>query len=306
MNKINTLEKELKEKNKEINRLNYLCRNENSPSSEVLIKYLKEEKEALLEKYETRVEFLINENKKFENLNLNLTKKLKNFNNQYPYISEIEKQVEDLVKKNKNLINSYKETEHKLKQALTERESLGLQVKEFKQSFIPKDLVMENEGNYKRLHEDYTANQDLMKRLDEKVRESEASNNSTKNILFCEIKEVKNKLEILTFEKNTLSDEIKANRADKENLLDKINILNMNLLKKENDIRDMSEKMEIVQVNYESLEKEKEKMCSSIEALNDKIYLIKLEINSKDDEIHRLVNLNNILEKTNPLMKKSL
>ena len=124
--------------------------------------------------------------------------------------------------------------------------------------------------------------------------------------MFCEIKEVKNKLEILTFEKNTLSDEIKANRADKENLLDKINILNMNLLKKENDIRDMSEKMEIVQVNYESLEKEKEKMCSSIEALNDKIYLIKLEINSKDDEIHRLVNLNNILEKTNPLMKKSL
>jgi len=306
MNKINTLEKELKEKNKEINRLNYLCRNENSPSNDILIKYLKDEKDSLVEKYEKRMEFLITENKKLEEINLNNNKRLKIFKDQYPYISDIENKVEELIKKNKILVKSNNEIEIKLNSTLKEKENLTHQLKDYRENCISKRLVLENENNYKKLFEDYSANQELMKRLDEKVRESEANNNSTKSILFCEIKDVKAKLDSLSSENNKLSEEIKNSKIDKENLLDKINLLNMNLLKKENDIRDFSEKMEKVEVDFNNILNEKNKMKSSLDSLNEKIYQMKIEINSKDDEIKRLITVKNMLEKGNSLIQKNL
>lgn len=306
MNKINTLEKELKEKNKEINRLNYLCRNENSPANEILIKYLKDEKESLVEKYEKRIEYLITENKKQEDINLNNNQKLKIFKDQYPYVTECEHKINEINKKNKKLIESYNYMESKLNALIKEKEALSEQVKFDKENCIPKKLVVENEINYKKLYEDYTVNQELMKKLDEKVRESEANNNSTKSILFCEIKEVKVKLESLDNEKQKLSEEIKNNKIDKENLLDKINLLNMNLLKKENDIRDISEKIDKVQNNFEAILNEKDNMKSSIDSLNEKIYHMKIEVNNKDEDIKRLLNTKNMLEKGNALLQKNL
>ncbi len=306
MNKINTIEKELKEKNKEINRLNYLCRSENSPANEILIKFLKDEKESLVEKYEKRIEFLINENKKFEDLNLNNNQKLKIYKDQYPYVTECEHKICELNKKNKRLSDANCEMESKLKALIKEKESLSDQVKSHKEHFIAKKLVVENEMNYKKLFEDYTVNQELVKRLDEKVRESEANNNSTKSILFCEVKQVKAKLEALSNEKDKLSDEIKSNKADKESLLDKINLLNMNLMKKENSVRDISEKMDKVQNDYEATLNEKKNMKSSIDALNDKIYQMKLEMNFKDDEIKRLMSIKTMLEQGQSMLQKNL
>ena len=84
----------------------------------------------------------------------------------------------------------------------------------------------------------------IIKKLEEKVKESAANNNSTRNILFNEIKEIKNQLENITSEKINLNEELKTYRKDKEELLDKINLLNMNLLKKDNEVRDTNEKME--------------------------------------------------------------
>lgn len=306
MNKINTLEKELKEKNKEINRLNYLCRSENSPANEILIKYLKDEKESLVEKYEKRMEYLITENKKLEEINLNNNQKLKIYKDQYPYVTECEHKINEVNKKNKKLIESYNDMESKLKSVIKEKEALNDQVKIHKENCIPKKLVVENEINYKKLYEDYSMNQELMKKLDEKVKESEANNNSTKSILLCEIKEVKSKLETLANEKNKLNEEIKSNKVDKENLLDKINLLNMNLLKKDIDIRDISEKMDKIQNDFESLISEKDHMKSSIDSLNDKIYQMKIEINNKDEEIKRLLSIKNVLEKGNALLQKNL
>lgn len=306
MNKINTIEKELKEKNKEINRLNYLCRSENSPANEILIKYLKDEKESLIEKYEKRIEFLITENKKLEDLNLNNNQKLKIYKDQYPYVTECEQKIHELNKKQKKLLDSYSQMESKLQESIKEKTNLTEQVKFHKENCIPKKLVIENEVNYKKLYEDYTVNQELMKKLDEKVRESEANNNSTKSILFCEIKEVKAKLEALANEKNKLSEEIKSNKADKDSLLDKINLLNMNLLRKENAIRDVSEKMDKVQNDFEAILCDKNNMKSSIDALNDKIYQMKLEISFKDEEIQRLVSIRSMLEKKNTLVQKNL
>lgn len=306
LNKINTLERELKDKNKEINRLNYLCRSENSPANEILIKYLKDEKESLIEKYEKRIEFLITENKKLEDTNLNNNQKLKIYKDQYPYVTECEHKINELNKKNKKLLESYNEMELRLKAVIKEKNALNEQVKFHKENCISKNLVVENEKNYKKLYEDYTVNQELMKKLDEKVRESEANNNSTKSILFCEIKEIKAKLEALSDEKNKLNEEIKSNKADKEGLLDKINLLNMNLLKKENDIRDISEKMEKVQNDFEDVLSEKNSMKTSIESLNEKIYQMKIEINNKDEEIRRLISVKNMLEKGNSLLQKNL
>jgi len=71
-----------------------------------LIKYLKEEKESLVEKYEKRIDFLIRENKKLEEINLESTKKLKIFNDQYPYVAEIEFKVEELSKRNKIILQN--------------------------------------------------------------------------------------------------------------------------------------------------------------------------------------------------------
>lgn len=244
MNKINTLEKELRDKNKEINRLHYLSRNESSPNNEVLIKYLKEEKDALVEKYEKRIEFLLNENKKLETNNLNAVKRIKIFNDQYPYISDIENKLDELIKKNKSLLASYNEMEKKLDIATKENELFKEQIKTHKENYVPKKLMVENENNYKKLNEDYFENQKLIKVLDQKLKENEASHNSSKNILLTQIKEINKAIESLTKEKKALQEELNSFKKDKESLVDKINDLNMKLLKKDNDIRDLLEKIE--------------------------------------------------------------
>jgi hypothetical protein len=257
MNKINTLEKELREKNKEISRLNYLCRNESSNNNEILIKYLKDEKESLVEKYEKRVDFLIIENKKLEEINLNSKKQIKIYKNQYPYIDEIKIKITNLEKNNKILLNLNTDLELKLTNKLKEKEKLNEILKEYKENSIPKNLVLENEINYKKLYEDYISNQKLISILDEKIKNNEANNNSTKNILFNEIKEIKVKLENLGNEKEKLNHEIKLNLKEKEELLDRINLLNMNLFKKDNEIRDITEKMEVMQNDFDKLLLEK-------------------------------------------------
>lgn len=214
-------------------------------------------------------------------------------------MAEIEFKVEEYAKKNKIILQNSTDLEIKLKSVLNENNYLNESLKQYKDNSIPKNKVIENEINYKKLYEEYTANQNLMKKLEEKVKESAANNNSTRNILFNEIKEIKNKLENLSSEKINLNEEIKTYRKDKEDMLDKINLLNMNLLKKDNEVRDTIEKMENLQNEFNNILIENNIIKDNSEEMKQKMNLLQNEILNKNDEIFRLSNLKIISEKLN-------
>jgi chromosome segregation ATPase len=214
-------------------------------------------------------------------------------------VAEIEFKVEEYAKKNKIILQNSTDLEIKLKSVLNENNYLNESLKQYKDNSIPKNKVIENEINYKKLYEEYTANQNLMKKLEEKVKESAANNNSTRNILFNEIKEIKNKLENLSSEKINLNEEIKTYRKDKEDMLDKINLLNMNLLKKDNEVRDTIEKMENLQNEFNNILIENNIIKDNSEEMKQKMNLLQNEILNKNDEIFRLSNLKIISEKLN-------
>jgi hypothetical protein len=313
-NKINLLESEIKTKDNEIFRLNNLATvkgpflDNNSGTNDIIIKFLKEEKETVKEKYEQRIDYLIKENKKLEDKNKKLLEQYQRLKNSAPYVNELLKEnkikTNDLTvliknKKELELTNKYlTETITKLKEEAKILKENSTKEKE--------QLVKSKQEELTTLLAENIASRELITTLDYQLKESRANSSSTNRLIYDELKYKSTKCSEMTEEKFLLVEQMNNIKQQHENCAEKINLLNQAVMLKENLIDELREKLLESVAKFDKLEDDKRQYLGSIKEINQKVESHRKELCLKDSEIERLQNMNFILQKENEIYYKKL
>lgn len=297
--KLKVLQDDIKMKDSELSRLQRLLKNETTPNegSEMIINFLKKDIGNLKEKYEHRIDTIIKENKIYENRITEMNNKIKHFENHHPYILELQKKLKIFEDKNLSLQEEISKFQNESKILNLENSNLQVKFKDLKENYVEKILVSFNEEKFNKLSKDYTNNQDLISKLDQRIIEltanyntNERSLNSEIKTLNCQVEELKLEIEIIKRENNKLEKE-------KEELKQNINLIQMNIMKKNNTVNEFQEKLEGISSDRLILEKEKINLNLIISELEQKIHILKKELIVKENEIERINNLNLIFQK---------
>lgn len=297
--KLKVLQDDIRMKDSELSRLQRLLKNETTPNegSEMIIKFLKKDIGNIKEKYEHRIDTIIKENKNYENRITEMNYKIKHFENHHPYILELQKKLKIFEDKNLSLQEEISKFRNESKILNLENANLQLKFKDLKENYVEKFLVSFNEEKFNKLSKDYTNNQDLITKLDQRIIEltanyntNERSLNSEIKALNCQVEDLKSEIEIIKRENNKLEKE-------KEELKQNINLIQMNIMKKNNTVNEFQEKLEGISSDRLILEKEKINLNLIISELEEKIHILKKELIVNENEIERINNLNLIFQK---------
>jgi hypothetical protein len=297
--KLKVLQDDIRMKDSELSRLQRLLKNETTPNegSEMIITFLKKDIGNIKEKYEHRIDTIIKENKIYENRITEMNNKIKHFENHHPYILELQKKLKIFEDKNLSLQEEISKFRNESKILNLENANLQLKFKDLKENYVEKILVSFNEEKFNKLSKEYTSNQDLISKLDQRIIEltanyntNERSLNSEIKTLNCQVEDLKLEIEIIKRENNKLE-------MEKEELKQNINLIQMNIMKKNNTVNEFQEKLEGISSDRLILEKEKINLNLIISELEEKIHILKKELIVKENEIERINNLNLIFQK---------
>jgi hypothetical protein len=310
--KIKILEKEIEDKNSEISRLNYYMRSENNFNNgnrdlQLMVNYLKQEKQTIIEKYEKRIEFLLNTNSGSVNI---YTDNKNDKNNKNTCIKKNNKKEEINITNNSNTntnnptyyakLTRLEEENLKLK---AENEILKIEINNCKQNYLEKSVINLYIEKEKQLNHDLAHNHELIKQLDTRVKEGISNLNTAKSVYSIELLELNNKMKKLTNQIDSLNSENAMKIKEIEELKEKINFLNLNILQKENFVNSLNEKFEKTSENFCHTEMDKKELNAKIIYLKEKnSNLIKENILNMN-EIERLKNFNFVLEKQNEMLE---
>ena len=212
-----------------------------------VVEFLKKEKGEIIEKYEKRIEILMNE-KNFTNFNCKETKYTttrKFLNNQENKLKNSEEEKSNHLKvsfyntsnKTENLIeilNRYKSENLSLK---VENENLQNAIKNYQLNYIDKKILTEKEEELSKRNSQYRA---FFEDMNLKLKEASSVANSERSIHAKQHLEEKEKISKLQKEKEIFN--FKLQKKDKEisELEDQINSLNLKLLLKDKIINEIS------------------------------------------------------------------
>lgn len=183
--------------------------------SELIIDYLKKEKELLECKHKIQLNHLLEENSNLKQLNEKIKAKMAL---RSKAIGKFEKE-ENLKKKEKkneeNLQNEVSLLKKTIIELSTEVKFLKSKIKYYEDNFIEKEKVDYNEKKQKDLENDLRNSYQIVSVLQEKLKESGSNNNSEKIVLNNNMIDLKNEIISLNKKMKDLSNEI--NNLKKEN-----------------------------------------------------------------------------------------
>jgi len=291
------LEIDIQEKNKEIIKLSRYCVNENSNEKDMIINYLKDDLQNKGESSESKINYLIKENKILQRLNNEFSDRIRKMENQCPYIIELEKNLRKLEtssakyeKENGLLCTELKSCKENLKRCKTEIADKNLKT-------VPKEMLENYEESYSKLHNSLNNAHDVIKILDDKQKNEQAQNNSHKNIMLCQVKNLNNEIKKSEQEKNELEDRLKSLEHIVADNSERINNLNLHLIQKDNTINELNEFIDNLNLKFVANEKSKGELNSKLVIIEEDIKNLKQQLKFKDNDISRLSNIKEILEK---------
>jgi hypothetical protein len=308
-NKIDSLENEITVKDYEINRLiNIGSSKTQDGENDLVVKFLKQEKENLKEKYEKRIDHLINENRKLDEVKKKANESYIRLKNSAPYVNELLKEAQQREKEINSLMKEKKDLEihnqllgekvTKLKEDITQ---IGeRQLKERNQ------LNSVREEEHKRLLEENIESRELIETLDFQLKESRANSSSTNRLIYDELKFTSTKCTEISEEKTILKEQLQDIEKQHETCGEKINSLNQKLIFKERVINELNEKLFDFSLKFEKIEEDKQKFQESLKELNFRLDDNKKELILKNGEVERLENLNFILKRENAIYYKKI
>jgi hypothetical protein len=297
--KLKILQEDIRMKDSELSRLQRLLKNETTPneSSEMIIEFLKKDIVNLKEKYEHRLDTIIRDNKIYQNRIEEMNHKIKHYENHHPYVLELQKKLKNEEDKGLSLQAEIKNFQVENKKLNFENEKLQLKVKDLKENYVEKSFMSLNEEKFNKLSKDFSYNQELITRLDQRNTELTANYNTKERSLNAEIKALNCHVEDLKLELEILKKDNQKLEKEKEELKQNINLIQMNIMKKNNTVNEFQEKLEGISSERLLLEKEKINLSLIISELEEKIHLLKKELIVKENEIERINNLNLIFQK---------
>ena len=300
---IEKLNMDLHEKDKEILKLNRYCKNENSNDKDFIINYLKDEKLAKEEGAESKINYLLKENRILQKLNNEFSDRIKNMENQCPYLIEIEVKLNKLLKSNAKFEKENSTLESELKTCKEDLKRCKAEIAEKNLKTVPKEMLETYEESYSKLHNSLNSAHEVIKILDDKQKSEQSINNSHKNIMICQVNNLNKDIKKSESEKNVLEEKLKILNSQQVENSERINNLNLHLMQKENTINELNEFIENLNSKFEQNEIGKNDMVTRITELEDNLKSIKEQLKLKDNDIVRLNNLKEILQKQIALHK---
>jgi chromosome segregation ATPase len=307
INKIKSLEGELKIKSFEITKLNNIGSSVSGRNNDtVVIKFLREENENLKEKLDKRVEFLVIQNKKYEEKIKQLNEKIKKFNNSMPYLNSLEKEI-FINKKQMGLLS---ETNKTLEISLRKlNESYSYLKKEYNTHLESaqnetEKMSSKKQEEFNKLFSDFASTQETLIKLDSQLQETRASSSSTNRLISDELRFTNEKFDELKLSNTKLLDQIKDEKKQQDVLIEKNNLLNHTIILKEKEIKDLNEKILTFILKVDKVNDDKKYKDEEIKELHTKIDKLRHEYIIKDAMIDKLENENYLLQKENEILTK--
>ena len=138
---------------------------------------------------------------------------------------------------------------------------------------------------------------DVIKILDDKNKNEFAINNSHKNIMLCQVKQLGEDMKKKENEKQELEDKVKNLNTLQLDNSERINNLNVHLMQKDNSITELNEFIESLNKKFIDNERSKEDLVSKVNLLEENMKGLRQQLKFKDNDIIRLSNIKEIMEK---------
>jgi hypothetical protein len=195
----------------------------NDQKSEIIINYLKKEKENMEIKHRVQLNYLMEENKELKEKikkmlkNSNLNRELKPWNTVKPESEISKKHIKEQMQKEINVLkNTILEQNEEIK-------SLKLSFHNYKENYISRSDVILNELKYKEVYEELKGAHQLIKVLEEKLKNSASINNSEKTIFNNNTIDLKAELDILKKNNLILNEKLSKSEDEYNKICDKYN-----------------------------------------------------------------------------------
>lgn len=195
----------------------------NDQKSEIIINYLKKEKENMEIKHRVQLTYLMDENKELKDKiqkmlkSSLLNREQKPWNNIKPESEITKKQIKEQMQKEINI----------LKKAVLEQNDeinkLKMQIKEYRDNYILKNEVILNELKYKDINDELKGAHELIKTLENKLKNSASINNSEKVIFNNNTIDLKAELDVLKKNNFILNERMGKAKEEHNQLCDKYN-----------------------------------------------------------------------------------
>ena len=269
-------------------------------NEDIIVKFLKDENMKLTAKYEERINFMINENRKLQSTLTELSshkpkvEKKQVINNDVYNVGKFDKKIKLLENQNKSLLSEITFLREKI-----ERNEKNFDITKY----VPKEMITVIEEKNIKLKDDYDKAQELVLKLNERIQNLLSSSNSEKVFLKNSIKSLNQQDEFKSNEKKQLNQKINILEDETTELSEKITNLNSLLSQKENSISKLNEFINSFEGEYEVLKKEKQTAINKGYELEKEMTLMRRNLNLKEGEIERLLTINNIFEKENQILK---
>ena len=297
-NQLNDRNKETMKMTRELEASSKSSKSEMNSQNELILKYLKDENNKLVAKYEERINFMIKENRNlqaaFDELMCQSKKKVVTKKVEGNETAKLQKKAKSLEDENKTLKNELRFLREKI-----ERNEKTFDLTKY----VPKEYISIIEEKSTKLKEDYDKANELILKLNEKIQNLISSSNSEKVFLKNSIKSLNLQDEVKSSERKKLNDKLKEIQDEKEDLSEKINNLNSLLSQRENTINKLNDFINSFKGDWEELKREKLIAVGKVNDLEKEIVLMRRNLSLKEGEIEKLSSINNIYEKENEILK---
>ena len=294
---IEKLNIDIMQKDKEIVKLSRYASNENTAEQDLVINYLKDDLQNKGESAESKINFLLKENNIYKRLNNQFSDRIKKLENAVPYIVEIEKKFDKIEKANIKFEKENVSIANELKICKEDLKKCKSELTEKIIKTVPKEMLVEYETSYAKLNTSLNNAHDVIKILDDKNKNEFAINNSHKNIMLCQVKQLGEDMKKKENEKQELEDKVKNLNTLQLDNSERINNLNVHLMQKDNSITELNEFIESLNKKFIDNERSKEDLVSKVNLLEENMKGLRQQLKFKDNDIIRLSNIKEIMEK---------